>query len=88
KIDRSFIQDLEVDLADRKIVQGVITMAHKLQLVVVAEGIETAAQLSLLQGYQSDMGQGYLFSKPQLPDVAFALPVEMPVPDTSAPEAD
>jgi len=78
KIDRSFVTDLVADLADRKIVQGVITMAHTLQISVVAEGIETEAQLHLLQAYRSDLGQGYLFSKPLPAEEAFKLPVKMP----------
>ncbi|MEH6578452.1 MAG: EAL domain-containing protein [Amphritea sp.] len=74
KIDRSFIRDLETDRNDKKIVQGVISMAHKLQLNVVAEGIENETQLQLLKHYQCDLGQGYLFSKPlpmdQLPHLS------------------
>ncbi len=64
KIDRSFVTDLETDPSDRKVVQGIISMAHKLELKVVAEGIESAAQLQLLQGYDCDLAQGFLFSKP------------------------
>ncbi len=64
KIDKSFIRDLATDRSDKKIVQALISMAHKLQLEVVAEGIETAKQLKLLQHYRCDYGQGYLFSKP------------------------
>ena len=65
KIDRSFVHDLAVDSDDQNIVEGLIWMAHKLQLHVVAEGIETEDQQQLLQGYQCDFGQGYLFSKPR-----------------------
>lgn len=64
KIDKSFIDDLETDVDDQKIVHGLISMAHKLHLKVVAEGIETNAQQRLLNEYQCDLGQGYLFSKP------------------------
>lgn len=64
KIDKSFVTDLETDLSDKKIVQGLIAMAHALQLTVVAEGIETETQLKLLKAYRCDLGQGYLFSRP------------------------
>ncbi len=65
KIDRSFVIDLETDPCDKKIVQGLVSMSHKLQLQVVAEGIETEEQLALLCRYGCDLGQGYLFSRPQ-----------------------
>lgn len=65
KIDMSFIHDLETDINDQKIVQGLISMAHKLHLTVVAEGIETKGQQQLLISYQCDFGQGYLFGKPE-----------------------
>lgn len=64
KIDQSFARDLETDSDDQKIVEGLISMAHKLELRVVAEGIETEDQLKFLKSYQCDFGQGYLFSKP------------------------
>lgn len=64
KIDQSFARDLETDSDDQKIVEGLISMAHKLELNVVAEGIETEDQLQFLRTYQCDFGQGYLFSKP------------------------
>jgi len=64
KIDKSFIDDLETNINDQQIVQGLISMAHKLQLSVVAEGVETEVQKRLLKQYHCDSGQGYLFSKP------------------------
>ncbi len=64
KIDMSFIRDLASDTNDQKIVEGLISMAHKLQLKVVAEGVETQAQQQLLINYGCDLGQGYLFSQP------------------------
>ncbi len=78
KIDRSFITDLVSNLADRKIVQGVITMAHTLQISVVAEGIETGAQLHLLQAFRSDLGQGYLFNRPLPAAEAFQVAMKIP----------
>lgn len=64
KIDRSFIKDIPDNQDDMEITAAVIAMAHKLNLKVVAEGIETAAQLSFLRRQQCDIGQGYLFDKP------------------------
>lgn len=64
KVDRSFINDITVDRDDREITAAVIAMAHKLQLKVVAEGIETTEQLDFLRRNNCDIGQGYLFSRP------------------------
>ncbi len=64
KIDRSFIRDIPDDQDDMEITSAVIAMAHNLKLKVVAEGIETAAQLAFLRRHRCDVGQGYLFDKP------------------------
>ncbi|MGH8353898.1 MAG: putative bifunctional diguanylate cyclase/phosphodiesterase [Pseudomonas sp.] len=64
KIDRSFIKDIPDNQDDMEITAAVIAMAHKLKLKVVAEGIETAAQLGFLRRQQCDVGQGYLFDRP------------------------
>lgn len=64
KIDRSFVNDIETDSYERAITRTIITMAHNLHLNVIAEGVETDAQLSLLKSYGCDQLQGYLFSKP------------------------
>ncbi|HEY0290017.1 MAG TPA: EAL domain-containing protein [Pseudomonas sp.] len=64
KIDRSFIRDIPDDQDDMEITSAVIAMAHNLKLKVVAEGIETAAQLAFLRRHQCDVGQGYLFDRP------------------------
>jgi diguanylate cyclase (GGDEF)-like protein len=64
KIDRSFIKDLTQEKDDEEIVSAIIAMAHKLNLLVVAEGIETEAHQSILNHHQCDFGQGYLYSKP------------------------
>ncbi|TYL49479.1 EAL domain-containing protein [Marinomonas sp. IMCC 4694] len=63
KIDRSFVMDLEHDMDDRKIVEAIIAMAHKLNIKVIAEGIETRAQWNMLASFQCDYGQGYYVSK-------------------------
>lgn len=64
KIDRSFIEDITVDTADRELVNAAIAMAHSLGLKVVAEGVETEEQLLLLATQGCEIAQGYLFSKP------------------------
>ncbi|WP_137170301.1 EAL domain-containing protein [Marinomonas sp. FW-1] len=63
KIDRSFVMDLESDPDDRKIVEAIIAMAHKLNIKVLAEGIETREQWKMLANFQCDYGQGYYVSK-------------------------
>ncbi len=64
KIDRSFINDISVDKADRELINAAISMGHGLGLKVIAEGIETEDQLAHLISLGCDIGQGYLFSKP------------------------
>ncbi len=64
KIDRSFIKDIPENQDDVEITSAVIAMAHKLKLEVVAEGIETSAQLGFLRRQHCDIGQGYLFDRP------------------------
>ncbi len=64
KIDRSFVFDLATDPNDAAIVQIIITMGHTLGLNVIAEGVETEAQLERLDQYGCTNYQGYLFSRP------------------------
>jgi diguanylate cyclase len=68
KIDKSFINDILTNDDDAEIVTAIINLAHALKLRVVSEGIETKAQLSLLRALGCDEIQGYLISKPLLPD--------------------
>ncbi len=63
KIDQSFVRDIETDADDRAVAEASIGLGHNLRLDVVAEGVETEPQLSLLQG--CDGFQGYLISRPQ-----------------------
>ncbi len=64
KIDRSFISDLERDADDRAIASTIVSMGRNLRLTVLAEGVETNEQLSLLRKMGCDMAQGFLFSRP------------------------
>lgn len=64
KLDRSFVRDVLEDHEDKVLVETVIAMARKLGLSVVAEGVETAAQLEWLLGQYCDLFQGFLFGRP------------------------
>jgi diguanylate cyclase (GGDEF)-like protein len=64
KVDRSFIRDIPADSGDMKITRAIIAMAHSLRLKVVAEGVETAAQLQFLRSQCCDAVQGYFLHRP------------------------
>lgn len=64
KIDQSFVSNLSHNYQDLALCETVITLAHKLGLKVVAEGIETQEQYDLLKKANCDFGQGFLFSRP------------------------
>lgn len=70
KIDQSFVRDICIDQNDAVIVETIILMAHSLELNVIAEGVENAAQLQFLQERGCTVFQGYFFSKP-LPAESF-----------------
>jgi diguanylate cyclase (GGDEF)-like protein len=65
KIDRSFVRDLPDDPEDRVLVGAIVQLARALGLIVVAEGVETAAQRAFLQHCGCHLLQGYLISRPQ-----------------------
>jgi len=64
KIDRSLVMEMQTDRGTSDIVEMIITLAHKMNLRVIAEGIETARQLERLRELGCEFGQGYYFSQP------------------------
>ncbi len=68
KIDRSFIRDLAVNPDDAAITTAIISMAKSLNIKVIAEGVETEAQMAFLRTHQCDEIQGYYLSKPLAAD--------------------
>jgi diguanylate cyclase (GGDEF)-like protein/PAS domain S-box-containing protein len=76
KIDRSFIRDIAADCNDAPITTAIISMAKNLRLKVIAEGVETEAQMSFLRGHECDEVQGYYFSRPLSADAAASLLID------------
>ncbi|WP_353557893.1 bifunctional diguanylate cyclase/phosphodiesterase [Paraburkholderia terrae] len=65
KLDKSFVDDVATDGAAKTVVQAVIELAHKLNIVVVAEGVEREAELEILRSANCDEIQGYLLGRPE-----------------------
>ncbi|MGB7251868.1 MAG: EAL domain-containing protein [Phormidesmis sp.] len=77
KVDQSFVGRMEEKAGDdSEIVRTIISLGHQLGMDVIAEGIETAAQLRALRYLNCNYGQGYLFAKPLPSEAATALIVE------------
>jgi len=83
KIDRSFIREIVTSRDDAQIVRAIVSLAHSLHLKVIAEGVETAEQLSFLRSLGCDQYQGYLCSPP-LPPLEFLtlLPHHRPIEES------
>ena len=65
KVDRSFVSRIKTEPdGNRNIVEAIISLAHRLNMVVVAEGVETEEQLAILMDMNCQFGQGFLFSTP------------------------
>jgi len=64
KIDKSFVMDLVVDKESRALIEGILSMAKSLQLEVIAEGVESNAQVAFLKSLNCPYVQGYFYSKP------------------------
>jgi EAL domain-containing protein (putative c-di-GMP-specific phosphodiesterase class I)/ActR/RegA family two-component response regulator len=87
KIDIAFIRDVTSNPDDAAITLAIIRMAHSLKLGVIAEGVETAAQLAYLRHHRCDHIQGYYFSRPlPLPELEHWLREgkRLPTPDREA----
>jgi EAL domain-containing protein (putative c-di-GMP-specific phosphodiesterase class I) len=70
KVDRSFIQGIEHDVKKAAIVANLVSLAHALGLVAIAEGVEYEGQLASLLEVDCDLAQGYLFGRPVSADQA------------------
>lgn len=68
KIDRSFVSEAETSAHHRVLIEATVRVAASLSMITVAEGIETVEQARLLRNLGCDKGQGYLFSRPLLPE--------------------
>ncbi|KUJ89383.1 MAG: PAS/PAC and GAF sensor-containing diguanylate cyclase/phosphodiesterase [Halomonas sp. 54_146] len=84
KLDRAFIKDITTNRRNAAIVQGIITMSHHLDLVVVAEGIEERDQQQDLVRRHCNLLQGFLFAKPMPLAAVMALPDLLPFGETTA----
>ncbi|NYE62043.1 diguanylate cyclase (GGDEF)-like protein/PAS domain S-box-containing protein [Duganella sp. 1224] len=91
KIDIAFVRDITINPNDAAIALAIISMAHSLKLQVVAEGVETRAQLEYLRRSRCDEVQGYFYSRPLAPEalsqlVRAAQPLP-PAPGEASPPA-
>ena len=85
KVDRSFVRGLPDNEEDVAIVNAVIELGHALKLSVTAEGVETTDQLGNLQTAGCDTAQGFLFYRPEPPEVVERLFADGPFVPTRAP---
>jgi diguanylate cyclase (GGDEF)-like protein/PAS domain S-box-containing protein len=73
KIDRSYVHDVLASPTEVSMTRAVITLAHSLQMRVIAEGVESEGQLALLLAHRCDAIQGFYFSQPVTADAILAL---------------
>ena len=79
KIDGSFVCRMDVDRKNADIIQTIVTLAHTLNMDIIAEGVEKARQLELLRALKVEYGQGYHFDKPLDAEAAEAMIAAQPV---------
>ncbi len=85
KLDRLFIQDIDSDAATRETVRSVLAILDALDLVAVAEGVETRSQLEALRDMGCTMAQGYYLSRPSATAGSWSIPtVTFPTTDLAA----
>ena len=84
KIDRSFVERIDQGPGESSVARAIVRLAQTLQLRSVAEGIETAAQLAVLDHLGCDHGQGFLLHRPQPPECIDALFTPVPARTGSA----
>src|SRR5882724_858059 len=82
KIDRSFIREIVTSRDDAEIVRAIVTLAHSLHLKVIAEGVETAEQLTFLRSLGCDQYQGFHCSPPLPPAQFIALLPHRPIDES------
>jgi len=80
KIDKSFIARIGATVEGANLIDGVVRLAHRLGLTVVAEGVEGLEQDQILRDLECDAAQGYLYARPAAPDVATGLPPQPAAP--------
>ena len=85
KIDRAFISRIDTDTATHQIVRLIVMLAHGLRLKVVAEGVETQAQVDLLKKMGCELAQGYFYSRPAPTEAIEQLLRDNKATTTSAP---
>jgi EAL domain-containing protein (putative c-di-GMP-specific phosphodiesterase class I) len=71
KIDQSFVRDIGTDESDAAIIRSIISLGHRLEMKVIAEGVETLEQLDFLRLRGCDEIQGFYFSRPLAADEFF-----------------
>ncbi|WP_162520898.1 putative bifunctional diguanylate cyclase/phosphodiesterase [Pseudaquabacterium pictum] len=85
KIDRSFVIDVDHGEKESALVEAIVTLAHRLNMQVVAEGVETPSQAAALQRLGCHLHQGYLYARPMPAQAYEALLATRPVLEAAAP---